>query len=106
MEIKEEWIKESKVNSERYTSLYKESIENGDEFWNKHGGRIDWYEKYTKIRSTKYSNKELIMKCLIAGAGGFIGGHLMQRLKLEGHQIICVDIKPFDSLPVHLNIIS
>ena len=37
------------------------------------------------------------MKCLIAGAGGFIGGHLMQRLKLEGHQIICVDIKPFDS---------
>ena len=37
------------------------------------------------------------MKCLIAGAGGFIGGHLMQRLKLEGHQIICVDIKPFHS---------
>ena len=37
------------------------------------------------------------MKCLIAGAGGFIGGHLMQRLQLEGHQIICVDIKPFSS---------
>ena len=37
------------------------------------------------------------MKCLIAGAGGFIGGHLMQRLQLEGHQIICADIKPFGS---------
>ena len=37
------------------------------------------------------------MKCLIAGAGGFIGGHLMQRLKLEGHQIICADIKPLSS---------
>ena len=37
------------------------------------------------------------MKFLIAGAGGFIGGHLMQRLKLEGHQIICADIKPLSS---------
>ena len=36
------------------------------------------------------------MKYLIAGAGGFIGGHLMQRLKLEGHQIICADIKPLE----------
>ena len=34
------------------------------------------------------------MKCLIAGAGGFIGGHLMKRLQLDGHEIICADIKP------------
>ena len=62
MKIKEEWIKESKVNSERYISLYQESIENGDEFWSKHGGRIDWYEKYTKIRNTKYSNEDVSIK--------------------------------------------
>ena len=34
------------------------------------------------------------MKCLIAGAGGFIGGHLMKRLQIDGHEIICADIKP------------
>ena len=62
MKIKEGWIKESKVNSERYISLYQESIENGDEFWNKHGSRIDWYQKYTKIRNTKYSNKDVSIK--------------------------------------------
>ena len=37
------------------------------------------------------------MKCLIAGAGGFIGGHLMKRLLLDGHKIICADIKPISS---------
>ena len=37
------------------------------------------------------------MKCLIAGAGGFIGGHLMKRLQLDGHEIICADIKPISS---------
>lgn len=36
------------------------------------------------------------MKILIAGAGGFIGGHLAQSLKNEGHQIICADIKPYE----------
>ena len=37
------------------------------------------------------------MKCLIAGAGGCIGGHLMKRLQLDGHEIICADIKPISS---------
>ncbi len=59
MKIKKEWIKESKINSNEYISLYKESIENGDEFWNKQGSRIDWYKKYTRIRNTKYSNKDV-----------------------------------------------
>ena len=31
-------------------------------FWDKQGSRIDWYEKYTKIRNTKYSNKDVSIK--------------------------------------------
>jgi nucleoside-diphosphate-sugar epimerase len=34
------------------------------------------------------------MRCLVAGAGGFIGGHLTKRLLEEGHQVRAVDIKP------------
>ena len=34
------------------------------------------------------------MKCLVAGAGGFIGGHLVDRLMAEGHDVRAVDIKP------------
>lgn len=33
---------------------------------------------------------------LVAGAGGFIGGHLAKRLKREGNDVLCVDIKPLD----------
>ena len=50
MKIKKEWVNESKINSEDYISLYKESIQDGEEFWNRQGNRIDWYEKYTKIK--------------------------------------------------------
>ena len=35
-------------------------------------------------------------KFLIAGAGGFIGGHLAARLKQMGHDLVCADVKPYE----------
>lgn len=35
-------------------------------------------------------------KILIAGGGGFIGGHLAARLRADGHQVRCVDVKPLE----------
>ena len=36
------------------------------------------------------------MKICIAGAGGFIGGHLAKNLFDEGAKIVCSDIKPYE----------
>ena len=33
-------------------------------------------------------------KYLICGAGGFIGGHLVNDLMRQGHEVVCADIKP------------
>ena len=33
-------------------------------------------------------------KALVCGAGGFIGGHLVNRLIAEGYEVVAVDIKP------------
>lgn len=35
-------------------------------------------------------------RILVAGGGGFIGGHLVARLLNEGNEVRCVDIKSFD----------
>ncbi len=35
-------------------------------------------------------------KFLVCGAGGFIGGHTVQRLLNSGHEVTCVDIKPLE----------
>ncbi len=37
------------------------------------------------------------MKILVAGGGGFIGGHLTDQLLLDGHEVRCADRKGFDN---------
>ena len=53
-------LKNSKLNKEKYKELYKESIENNDEFWNKVGQRISWKKKYDKIKEFSYQNNVYI----------------------------------------------
>ena len=36
------------------------------------------------------------MRILVAGAGGFIGGHLVKSLLEEGHDLVCADLKPIE----------
>ncbi len=62
MKIKENWIIESKINKDDYSTLYKESIDNGDEFWSKQGDRLSWFKKYNEIKNVKYSSNEVNIK--------------------------------------------
>ncbi len=62
MKIEDKWKEEGKVNSEKYEALYKESINNGDNFWSKQADRIDWYKKFSTVKNVKYSNKDVNIK--------------------------------------------
>ena len=41
--------------------------------------------------------KNMKNKYLVCGAGGFIGGHLVKSLLNDGHEVICVDVKPLEN---------
>ena len=43
----ESHLRNTKLNKEKYEELYKESIENNDDFWNEIAQRISW-KKNTK----------------------------------------------------------
>ena len=68
MIIKENWIKEAKVDTKRYEDKYKFSIQDNDEFWRIEGKRIDWINSYTKIKDVTYSKNEVDIKWYYDGS--------------------------------------
>ncbi len=62
MKIKSHWLENAKIDSDEYDAMYKKSIEDNDNFWKKEAQRINWYEKFTKIKDYKYSSKEVGIK--------------------------------------------
>ena len=47
------WKKSARVDKNIYNSMYQESIQKNNEFWKKHGRRIDWIKPFTKIKDCK-----------------------------------------------------
>lgn len=41
------------------------------------------------------------MKIAVTGAGGFIGGHLVNHLGAQGHHVIAIDVKPYEAWYQH-----
>jgi len=62
MDIKKKWLLEAKVDKNQYTKMYEESLIDNESFWNKHGSRIDWIKKYTKVKDIKYSKSDVHVK--------------------------------------------
>ena len=62
MKILDNWKSEALVDKEQYENMYKESILENDNFWNKQGNRINWIKKYSKIKDIKYSTTDVNIK--------------------------------------------
>ena len=47
-------MKNALVDKAQYEAMYRESIEDPEGFWGKHGKRIDWMRPYTKVKNTTF----------------------------------------------------
>ena len=52
-------LKNTKLNKEKYEELYKESIENNDDFWNKIAQRITWKKKIRESKRSKLPRQSI-----------------------------------------------
>ena len=50
------------INKDQYQAMYKQSIENPDQFWAEHGKRVDWIKPFTKVKNTTYDYNALSIK--------------------------------------------
>ena len=50
----EEFSKTAHIDAEKYQTLYKQSIDNPEQFWGDIAKRLDWFEQPTKIKNTSF----------------------------------------------------
>ena len=46
--VSAEWAKRALVDEAGYQEMYRQSVDNPEEFWGEHGKRIDWITPYTE----------------------------------------------------------
>lgn len=51
---KPDWKKNALIDARTYEAWYRESVDDPDGFWGKHGKRIDWFTPYTKVKKTSF----------------------------------------------------
>ena len=59
MKILDTWKTDAKVDENEYLSMYERSIEDNENFWKEQGSRINWINKYTKVKDIKYSSNDV-----------------------------------------------
>ena len=62
MQIRKDWEEKAKVNKEKYSLMYDESLRDNDRFWDEQSNRIHWYKKFTKVKDIKYSKEDVKIK--------------------------------------------
>ncbi len=76
---------------EEYEKLYKESIENSDEFWAKIADEyVTWFEKWSKVQDWKYSKDEVYLKWFIDGKLNVAYNCLDRHLESRGDQVALI----------------
>ena len=85
----EKVLKGTKLNKEKYEKLYKESIENNDEFWDKVAKRIDWKKSYEKVKEVNY-NDNISIKWFLKGELNICYNCVDRHLQTKGDKIAII----------------
>ena len=69
IKIKNQWKENALLNENEYTELYKESIENPEDFWAEQAKCIDWFTPFSKdsIKKVNFSKTNLEIKWFYDG---------------------------------------
>ncbi|MBH68284.1 MAG: acetate--CoA ligase [Rhodospirillaceae bacterium] len=72
------------IDNDGYLEMYRQSVENPERFWSKHGKRIDWIKPYTKIKDVSYFEDDLHIKWFYDGTLNVSANCLDRHLATHG----------------------
>ncbi|MGR3514914.1 MAG: acetate--CoA ligase [Paracoccaceae bacterium] len=69
-----------------YDAMYKESIEDPQGFWKKHGKRIDWIQPYTRVKNTSFTPGNIDIRWFEDGTLNVSANCIDRHLETRGDQ--------------------
>jgi acetyl-CoA synthetase len=85
--VPEDWANNAYVNRAQYEEMYRQSIENPDEFWRHHGYRIDWIKPFTTVKNTSYDPHNVDIRWYEDGTLNVCSNCVDRHLPARGDQV-------------------
>ncbi|WP_375645945.1 acetate--CoA ligase [Bartonella sp. TT29SHDZB] len=87
--VSEEIKKNTLLDEETYQQWYRESIDDPESFWAKHGQRIEWFKPFTKVKNTSF-NGDVSIQWYEDGITNVTYNCIDRHLKTHGDKIALI----------------
>ncbi|MFB9067868.1 acetate--CoA ligase [Pseudofulvimonas gallinarii] len=101
--VKPEVAARTRIDSEAYARLYRESIDDNEGFWRREGQRVDWMRPYTQVKDVSFDASDLHIRWYADGQLNVSANCLDRHLEKRGDKtaIIWEPDNPADA-PRHI----
>ena len=62
-----EWAENALIDADRYTQMYRESVEDPESFWRREAQRIDWIKPFSEVRRVSFDEDEFCIRWFADG---------------------------------------
>ena len=88
--VSAEWAKRALVDEAGYQEMYRQSVDNPEEFWGEHGKRIDWITPYTEVKDVSYDHDDVHIRWYHDGTLNASVNCLDRHLEKRGDQVAII----------------
>ena len=78
-----EWAENALIDADRYTQMYRESVEDPEGFWRREAQRIDWIRPFSEVRQVSFNEDEFCIRWFADGtlnlSANCLDRHLAER---------------------------
>ena len=89
-DVSPEWAARGHVDAEGYRAMYRESTEDPEAFWARHGDRIDWYKPFTIVKNTTFGPGDVSIRWFEDGTTNVAHNCIDRHLETRGDQVAII----------------
>ena len=82
--------KQTNAGNTKYLEMYQQSVTNPEEFWKKHGKRIEWFQPFTNIKKVSFEENNLTIKWFYDGTTNASYNCLDRHLEKRAEQVAII----------------